>query len=587
MDDESEFAAGLVKEPAIVTVKDFKETVPTIILEPAQSDDDKLTVIDVQKSLLEVILPTSEELKLLAHIRQNTDGGDVAVIMTNRLPQSGTNTHAHLVSVEKRYRKGEGFDWSAESLDNDYIRLVSLKSWSFASLQRYKLTTKSLQKIVKNNVLESSIIDKICPHVPSPLYEKQEVFEAAMENILSEEEDTGDLIAKIRPYARYSHGFDQLVEDLNTKSLALDNVASFKDFYDKWEVHKGSSQTSAQQMWEYLLHTGWLKSASYRAQIPDNQTSSKFTDPEFADLEDVVVRVLNQVKTKSDIVTYTDFSAAWSNSGVTVDAKAIWHYLLNPSIGWLLCDAHITGVPQRKVETFFGSKFVNLEAPTETILEELKDRLVNKLLSRGYTALPHQLRQCDRTYSWYKGPLSPVQQDTKFDSFDTLPDFSDALTQYYPSKGMFNVSYAAAFQLGRLLALQDVSFVRQIRQWKHTLNLQYSKSIAQSEVDHLLGLNNNTVVDSITTETIKNWMTNKLYLKDIPFNYLVSDVNLLPEESIRFFKLDKHWIECLQYGAFTIGGAFRFAQEISPADQKGIELQRFKKISTVYDSTQE
>lgn len=42
-------------------------------------------------------------------------------------------------------------------------------------------------------------------------------------------------------------------------------------------------------------------------------------------------------------------------------------------------------------------------------------------------------------------------------------------------------------------------------------------------------------------------------VKGLPFNYLVPDESMLPQESFRVFKLDPNWVGCLLDGAFSIG----------------------------------
>ena len=42
-------------------------------------------------------------------------------------------------------------------------------------------------------------------------------------------------------------------------------------------------------------------------------------------------------------------------------------------------------------------------------------------------------------------------------------------------------------------------------------------------------------------------------LEGIPFEYLVPDEELLPEESIRFFYLDRNWTDALQQGVLSVG----------------------------------
>lgn len=81
----------------------------------------------------------------------------------------------------------------------------------------------------------------------------------------------------------------------------------------------------------------------------------------------------------------------------------------------------------------------------------------------GYTALNHQLRNGDRTVSWYRGPLLPVGTP-QFLS----PPYSnaDSLMRYDPQTGMYDVSYASAWQLGKLMALHDNAYAQTLVRWK-------------------------------------------------------------------------------------------------------------------------
>jgi hypothetical protein len=82
----------------------------------------------------------------------------------------------------------------------------------------------------------------------------------------------------------------------------------------------------------------------------------------------------------------------------------------------------------------------------------------------GYTALLHQTRDGGKTVSWYRGPLLPARVAT-----DVLPDTlssADAATRYDPASGMFDLSYAGAWQIGRLLAIQDTRFSTLLCNWR-------------------------------------------------------------------------------------------------------------------------
>ena len=120
--------------------------------EAGQNPTDKVTVIEVQKSVLENIMPTAADLAWLAHARQGKNiagtksGDELAIIIGNRLPRKGASSTVHLVSVENRYTTGGEFDFQ-KAAPEDLIRLVSLKSWSFTcadSRQNFKGLLKKL-----------------------------------------------------------------------------------------------------------------------------------------------------------------------------------------------------------------------------------------------------------------------------------------------------------------------------------------------------------------------------------------------------------------------------------------------------------
>src|SRR5215213_2532930 len=319
---------------------------PKIKLESGQQASDVLTVIDVPKSLLQKIMPSAEELTLLTHVRFGTDaddklaGDELAIIIANRLPQRGKTSTAHLVSVEKRFKKVEGaaqnyeFDYQ-DAKDADLIRLVSLKSWSFAC-------------------------------------------------------ETHD------------RSFKQLLLGLNGTPSTL--------------------------------------------RLPEG-----------------------------------------------------------------------TGTAQ-------------------------------KLFSKGYVVVPHYFREGDQTVSWFRGPLIPGQNTSP--RMELPAHSADELVRYDPELSMFDVSYGAAWELGRLLALQDKDFSTGLYQWKR----EHAQHVAQNEqrlaYSHLPFQNERRV---FVPEAISAWFKSLRRLEGVPFNYLVPDERMLAPESIRFFRVDQAWVDCLADGAFSIG----------------------------------
>jgi hypothetical protein len=108
---------------------------------------------------------------------------------------------------------------------------------------------------------------------------------------------------------------------------------------------------------------------------------------------------------------------------------------------------------------------------------------VSQAFGLGYTAMNHGLRDGSSTVSWYRGPLLPLGVTVPP---VTQSQASDQLLRYDPGSGMFDVSYAAAWQLGRLLALHDRAYATALFRWKLTV---YREAVAQLEeeiVDQML-----------------------------------------------------------------------------------------------------
>ena len=81
-------------------------------------------------------------------------------------------------------------------------------------------------------------------------------------------------------------------------------------------------------------------------------------------------------------------------------------------------------------------------------------------LLRGFVPLAYRTRQGETTYSWYRGPLTP-QPATLFAGNSAFLSAS-AATIFDPVNGLFDLSYAAAWQVGQSLALADKTFAQTV-----------------------------------------------------------------------------------------------------------------------------
>jgi hypothetical protein len=127
------------------------------------------------------------------------------------------------------------------------------------------------------------------------------------------------------------------------------------------------------------------------------------------------------------------------------------------------------------------------------------DAYVANALRMGYTPLNHQTRQGSKTVSWYRGPLVPFAVAP--DSIVPVPGdggqsepiaTADQALRYDPENGMMDISYSAAWQIGRLLALQDKGFSQALYEWKRSNSLAvvtaFERRVLERELGAVLGI---------------------------------------------------------------------------------------------------
>ena len=123
----------------------------TIKLEAGDDEKEGLNVIKIDKAFLENIAPTSNELRVLAHVRHQGEdaGAEHAVVVCNRLPKQGMRNTVYLVSMEGRYNQ-DGIDLSHAE---DWVQLVVLKAWQFSCIKKTKGDFCDLLKKLDSGVL--------------------------------------------------------------------------------------------------------------------------------------------------------------------------------------------------------------------------------------------------------------------------------------------------------------------------------------------------------------------------------------------------------------------------------------------------
>ncbi|HVF98386.1 MAG TPA: hypothetical protein VND68_00995 [Chloroflexia bacterium] len=94
-------------------------------------------------------------------------------------------------------------------------------------------------------------------------------------------------------------------------------------------------------------------------------------------------------------------------------------------------------------------------------------------LNTGYAPLSYATRSGEQTFAWYRGPLAPVLTSPFMETTDpsspdnpSAPRSSAEALVYDPTTGLFDQSYAVAFQTGRSLALSSLPFATNLLQWR-------------------------------------------------------------------------------------------------------------------------
>jgi hypothetical protein len=113
-------------------------------------------------------------------------------------------------------------------------------------------------------------------------------------------------------------------------------------------------------------------------------------------------------------------------------------------------------------------------------------KLVSAAFHDGYVALNYHTRDGEQTAAWYRGPLLPVMLNlVKWDPFFS----AESGMIYDPGTGLFDLSYAVAWQIGRLLALSDSEFAVGLMNWRKEQKVAQNLRLEQyNAMDRLQGI---------------------------------------------------------------------------------------------------
>ena len=132
----------------------------------------------------------------------------------------------------------------------------------------------------------------------------------------------------------------------------------------------------------------------------------------------------------------------------------------------------------------------------------------NTLLQHGYVPKRHLFRSGESTVSLYRGPLVPFRaagaKQKEEAAVEKIPATSDGALIFDRETSLFDASYSAAWQMGRLLTLRNKGVAAAIVKWRKRVETillkraasdfmnakmkeEYSaKNLAEKAVKHML-----------------------------------------------------------------------------------------------------
>lgn len=105
-------------------------------------------------------------------------------------------------------------------------------------------------------------------------------------------------------------------------------------------------------------------------------------------------------------------------------------------------------------------------------------------ITQGYTALSYHTLTPNDTFAWYRGPFTPVVPQPLPASIVRYQDVSQAMI-YDQANAVFDLSYAAAWTIGRLTALADPVFVSAVHKINTETTQTCDRMLANSKKPHL------------------------------------------------------------------------------------------------------
>lgn len=203
------------------------------------------------------------------------------------------------------------------------------------------------------------------------------------------------------------------------------------------------------------------------------------------------------------------------------------------------------------------------QSPTDALKEYVKF---------GYVPMRHSMRNGAKNISWYRGPFVP--NSSSFDSKNFIKFSSSDTALYYDrTTGFLDISIAAAWELGKILALKNQEFTKAMIEWNNNpfLDNYAEKAKQPNKTDVLNWIQNNEKSETDLKEqnafqsykpfsqVVELFLKELAELRGVPLSYLIPDKKYITtltgnENCLVLFHINPKWIFALLDGAVSLTG---------------------------------
>lgn len=216
-------------------------------------------------------------------------------------------------------------------------------------------------------------------------------------------------------------------------------------------------------------------------------------------------------------------------------------------------------------------------------------KLMSKRLEEGYSLTRFTMPTGEISTALFRGPLTPKPVSAR--EQDVLSNSASDLSIFDEKLGIMDISFSSAWSLGKALALADRSFTTSLMRVRHeilrpvhvtstaqrqrfkredlvksldnlmneisTISHSSSKNLASTASFTEASLEEATLAAAKSSSPdwriVLNFLLDLHHLVNVPSRYLLPEPSMLPRESMRFFFVDRNWIDALVDGALSLG----------------------------------